>query len=124
MQKMYFYNNTDLPIMVNSFVHGSSKLCSTRVSPYSKLLVESVSDWYLDSMFPDLKDMDAWRKKGLEKCVLVGKFRSTPCAQGEYAWMERDDPFRCIYSKGDKDDYGTMTLHNVEDTCVIMHKYF
>jgi hypothetical protein len=55
------------------------------------------------------EDRKLWDDKGLQKYILVGKFRSDPCASGNYSWMEfEDDVFNCVYSK----------LENYEDTRV------
>ena len=123
---VYFHNCTDLPIMINSFVDGSSRLFCKKVEPKEKVLVNSsVGKWYLDSMFPLLSDIKKWREKGLEKCVLVGEFQTCASSYGEQVFMEHDDPFRCIYSQGLEGDYDTMTLFSTDDASYdIMHTYF
>jgi hypothetical protein len=52
-----------------------------------------------------------WADAGLEKHRIIGKFRSSPCAGGDYSWMEYDKPFDCVYSH-DKDQIvpGLITL--------------
>lgn len=122
---VYFHNCTDLPIMINSFVDGSSQLFCRKVEPKEKVLVHSsVGKWYLDSMFPLLSDIKKWREKGLEKCVLVGEFQTQACFSGERVWMEQD-AFRCIYSPGLEGDYETMSLYSTDDAGYdIMHTYF
>jgi hypothetical protein len=66
----------------------------------------------MDSMFDALtEDRQMWIDAGLEKHLIIGKFRSSPCAWGDYSWMEYDKPFDCVYSH-DKDQIvpGLITL--------------
>jgi hypothetical protein len=50
-------------------------------------------------MLTDEKDYKQWRECGLKWYVNLGKFRSDPCASGNYAWMEWEHIFDCIYSE-------------------------
>jgi len=51
----------------------------------------------MDSMFYSDDDRKPWIDAGLEKHRIIGKFRSSPCARGDYSWMEYDEPFHCVY---------------------------
>lgn len=103
---IHFHNDTDLPIVVEGWVstsYGLSTLKGLTVQSGEKLVVHSsVGEWHLNSMFTDSEDREMWKKKELGdyKYLNIGKFRSDPCASGNYSWMEYDDsPFECVYSK-------------------------
>lgn len=100
---IHFHNNTDLPIMVDSWVEdGSNTLKCLKVGPGDKLILHSsVGEWHLNTIFPNYEDCELWNKKGFggDKYSIIGKFRSDPCASGNYSWLEYDEPFECIYSE-------------------------
>lgn len=97
---IYFHNNTDLPLQICRWTTGSNTLKSTRIGPNKKhLLHSSLGEWHMDSMFGDDADCELWKAAGLEKHSIIGKFRSEPCIQGNYSWMEYYEPFDCIYSE-------------------------
>jgi hypothetical protein len=94
-----FRNNTDLPINVGGFQDG--RLKEVKVGPFVEVILRSsVGEWHLDSMFQNDEDCKAWEDRGLQKYHTVGKFRSDPCALGNYSWMEYDDGvFECVYTE-------------------------
>lgn len=97
----HFHNNTDLPIMINSWIDGSNKLQYIKISPYEKRIIHSsVGEWHLNTMFDSLEDRRIWEDKGfnLARYITIGKFRSNRSASGNYSWME-DDIFECIYTE-------------------------
>jgi hypothetical protein len=95
-----FHNNSDLPIMIDSWVKNSLKCL--RVGPQEKLVIHSsVGEWHVDSMLDDENDYKVWKELGLNWYVNLGKFRSDPCASGNYAWMEWEHIFDCVYSECD-----------------------
>lgn len=95
-----FHNNTELPVMVDSWVKNSLKCL--RIGPQEKLVIHSsVGEWHVNSMLDDENDYKVWREGGLEWYVNLGKFRSNPCASGNYAWMEWEHIFDCVYSECD-----------------------
>jgi len=97
-----FYNNSELPIMVDSWIDGSNSLRCLRVGPGEKLVIHSsVGEWHINSMLADEEDYKLWREGGLKWYVNLGKFRSDPCARGNYSWMEWDHIFDCVYSECD-----------------------
>jgi len=97
---IYFENKTNLPVQIESWVDGSNTMKTIRVGPGEKWMVHSsVGEWHIDSMFYEDPDREAWTKAGLEKHTIVGKFRSQPCASGNYSWMEYDEPFDCNYTE-------------------------
>ena len=101
-----FHNDTDVPIMIDTWVDTSIALQCLKVLPREKLVINSsVGEWHLNGMLYG-EDRNIWNDKGLQKYTLVGKFRSDPCAYGNYSWMEYvDNVFKCEYSK----------LNNYED---------
>lgn len=100
-QNIHFHNDTDLPIMIDAWTKNHLK--STRVAPKETILLySSVGEWHINSMFDDPIDNAAWKDAGLKKYLHVGKFRSDPCASGNYSWLEYDDDkFNIEYSKKD-----------------------
>jgi hypothetical protein len=99
---IWFHNDTDLPILISAWSDGSNILQQTRISPQEKRIVHSsVGEWHMDSMFEAGYDREAWATAGLENHLVIGKFRSSPCASGNYSWMEYYEPFDCIYTKTD-----------------------
>lgn len=105
MHSIYFSNLTNLPIMIDYWINhptldGLSELESIRIGPREKLILKSTVDgWNINAMFPDKEDIELWKNNGLSDIIQIGSFRSTPCASGNYSWMESDNFFRCTYSK-------------------------
>ena len=96
---IYFYNDTDLPIELHSLMKNVIR--GIRIPPKSHVLAySSVGEWYLQTMFHSDEDCQEWKIRGLHKYMgtQIGKFRSDPCILGNYAWMEWDDIFECVYS--------------------------
>ena len=106
---MYFHNDTDLPLMIDSWIENSNILYCRRIEAGEKSIVHSsVGEWHLNIMFPNNQDYQLWEEKEPEftkynRCIL-GKFRSLCCAYGEYSWMEYDEPFHCDYSLSEPDE--------------------
>jgi hypothetical protein len=97
-----FHNSSELPIMVDSWIDGSNSFRSLRVGPQEKLVIHSsVGEWHVNSMLVDEADYKPWREGALKWYVNLGKFRSDPCASGNYSWMEWEHIFDCVYSKCD-----------------------
>ena len=105
IKQIYFHNTTELPVMIDSWVDGTNTLYSQRIGAGEKVLLHSsVGEWHVHCMMKDEIDRKIWIEKGLKKYLLIGKFRSQPCASGNYAWMEWDKQFECIYSENDSED--------------------
>jgi len=102
---IHFHNNSDLPVMIDSWVDGSNKLHYFKIEPGEKrILHSSVGEWHMNAMFEDSEDRKKWNEKGLHRFILIGKFRSNPSIRGDYVWLEYDDPFNCEYSKIENED--------------------
>jgi hypothetical protein len=97
---IHFHNNTDLPVMIDSWVDDSNQLQCLKVKPREKLLVHSsVGEWHINAMLCEDADRKIWREKGLKSVINIGKFRSDQCASGNYSWLEYDDLFTCEFSE-------------------------
>ena len=108
-QYIQFYNSTYLPVLINAWIN--SQIHQTRIGPQEqRLLYSTVGEWYLDSMFANNEDRELWIKAGLKNHHIIGKFHSDPCIQGEYSWMEYDEPFDCIYTETTDAIKGLITL--------------
>ena len=108
---IYFHNDTDLPVQISAWVSGSNTLQVARIGPNEKnILHSSVGEWHLDSMFENKEDRNIWINAGLETHLIIGKFRSDPCAMREYSWMEYNEPFKCIYSETNEQIKGLITF--------------
>ena len=95
-----FHNATEFPVNISAWVTGSNTLHSNIVNPGEKgILHSSVGEWHMDSMFcSDMEESKIWKERGLQKHLIIGKFRSEPCISGEYSFMEYDEPFSCVYT--------------------------
>jgi hypothetical protein len=92
-----FWNKTDLPLMVDTWLEGVNQLTCLKIHPYERCVLHSrTGEWYLNTIL-NTEDKQLWIDKGLAEYTTLGKFRLTPCAQGDYAWME-SDIFRCTYT--------------------------
>ena len=94
-----FHNNSNLPIMIDSWVDGSNSLHCLRVGAGESLILHSsVGEWHVNSILSE-EDYKLWIEEALTWYVNIGKFRSDPCASGNYSWMEWDHIFDCVYSE-------------------------
>jgi hypothetical protein len=99
---IYFVNDTDLPLMIGSWVVANALEC-IKIAPREKRLINSiVGEWHMNTMLPE-EDKKLWNNhEKLQKVTHIGKFRSRPCASGNYSWMNYDNLFNCVYSKLDE----------------------
>lgn len=118
---IYFHNDTDLPVLIESWVDGSSSTQIIRFDPKEKKVVHSsVGEWHIISMFDNKEDNQKWKDAGLKHCCNIGKFRSRPCASNCYYWLDYTDTFSCNYTdlEDDKDVSfikGLITFYQVKD---------
>ena len=83
--------------MVDTWLEGVNQLTCLKIHPYERCVLHSrTGEWYLNTIL-NTEDKQLWIDKGLAEYTTLGKFRLTPCAQGDYAWME-SDIFRCTYT--------------------------
>jgi len=112
---IYFHNNTELPLIIEAWVwiNGTSILKTVHIEPYEKaILYSTIGEWYMNTMLLNSHDKELWIKKGLEKCVNIGKFRSKPCIMGNYCWLDWEDKFECFYTEIDSNT--KKELENIE----------
>ncbi len=100
-QKIIFTNNTDLPVVVSSFKHIMKclqRLEDVIVRPGQTIEVTSTTcEWFLSCVgFTDDEDYKRWDGYYESSISRIGKFRSEPCAVGDYSWMNTDT-FDAIY---------------------------
>ena len=101
---IHFHNNTELPIMLDSWIDGSNRLHHIKINPGEKQIIHSsVGEWHINTMFESNDDRNKWKEKGLDlyRYLTIGKFRSNRSASGNYSWMEDKDLFECIYTESD-----------------------
>lgn len=124
IKHIWFHNNTDVPIMIDSWVDGSSKLQCLRVSPLEKIIIHSsVGEWHLNSMFRNRIDFALWNQSGLENYISLGKFRSQPCSRGDYVWLNYDNLFDCKYTEleeADENVKGIITFSIINQSSFIL----
>lgn len=101
---IHFVNNTDLPIMIDSWVDGSNTLKCLRVGPREKLILHSsVGEWHMNAMLYEPEDRKLWHDNPkLKHVIIIGKFRSRYCFSGNYSWLEYDGLYDCVYSELDE----------------------
>jgi len=97
-KSIQFYNNTDFPIMVDSWINNS--LYCLKIESQEKCIIYSDdSEWFLNSMFDLYDDRQLWRNNNLKKYVNIGKFRSVPDISNIYSWINYENKFECLYSE-------------------------
>jgi hypothetical protein len=98
-----FINNSGLPINLETW-HPQSPGLETMKSVLVKsgeqlVLPSTTGEWYLQT-YLDKEFADEWEAHGFRTGDQIGKFRSKPCASGDYSWMDYDNsPFAIIYDK-------------------------
>jgi len=87
---MIFVNDTDLPIVVSSWINKSSGLGEyidkTILSNTTETVYSDVGEWIIGSQFYDKEQNDQWKNEGLSQYGRIAKFRNQPCAMGDYTW--------------------------------------
>ena len=97
---IHFHNDTDLPMIIDSWVDGSDTLQGIRIAPRErKIIHSSVGEWHIHAML-NKEDRKIWNQnEDIKDVVLIGKFRSTCCLSGNYSWLEQDGLFECKFSE-------------------------
>lgn len=95
-----FVNNTNLPILVESWNRLSNnflKLQNVCVNASEeKMIYSATKEWYLTNYFYDKEIIEQWKGHNFKVGYKIGKFRSVPSYNGEYAWLD-DDTFKILY---------------------------
>lgn len=114
---IHFHNNTELAVIIDSWIDGSSMLFSQKIEPREKCIVHSsVGEWHIHSMHNTIEDVRAWKNSGLNHMYTIGKFRSEPCYSGNYSWLDYCKPFECFYTKletPENDIMGLITFQRI-----------
>lgn len=103
-QTIEFYNNTNLPIMLETWKDISSGLSQTFDicidSGSKQQIYSSTGEWKLHTMFNNSEHNDLWSNYIYDKYInkeinsktmmssYLGKFRNKPCASGDYSWLD------------------------------------
>jgi len=94
MPSILFQNDTDLPIMIDTWI-GSS-LQSFLIEPRENTVLASCTgEWYINSM---LEDRTIWVENKLQNYLNIGKFWFEPSAMGEYSSMDYPNKFICSHT--------------------------
>ena len=96
-----FINNSGLPINLETWqtkAPGLETLNAVLVKTGEQIVVPSTTgEWYLQTYLKN-EFADEWIQDGFRVGYQIGKFRSKPCASGDYSWMDYDNsPFDIIY---------------------------
>ena len=87
MQQIYFYNNTDVPIMIDYWIDETwvENICcshSIKIQPREKRMMYScLAEWTLHSEFFNSDDTKLWKDKGFDISNPVGKILCKPNVQ-------------------------------------------
>jgi len=104
-----FINSSNIPVNVEtwqSYKPGFSKLKENLINPNETVTIPSDNgEWYVDTFIYDSILCKQVVDAGYNVAMQIGKFRDSPCAQGDYSWLI-DDRFQLIFHNG------TMTLSN------------
>jgi hypothetical protein len=111
-EEIDFFNNSGFSVMLDFWIKESACLQTLIVKSGEICHLKSVvGEWHIHSMFPpEYKEHRIlWLERGMGEHRDIGKFRSDPCASGNYSWI--DDRFSCIYSPPAPDNkYGLITF--------------
>jgi len=103
MPNAIFKNNTNLPVLVRTWVElmdGIKIMKHVYCSPHSFMEVFSkYGEWYIDNLFSEKKDFDIWHENGYKICGHLGKFRQKLYPNGTCVCMFSSD-FSCIMKNG------------------------
>jgi len=101
---MIFVNNTDLPIIVSSWINKSSGLSEykdvTILSKTTQTVYSDVGEWIISSEFWNKEQNDQWKNEGLSQYGRIAKFRNKPCAWGDYTWNFTEESFLLEHADG------------------------
>ena len=94
-----FINNSGLPINVETWqlqAPGLETIKTVLVKSGEQIVLPSTTgEWYLQT-FLNNEFAYEWEAAGFRTGEEIGKFRSKPCASGDYSWMD-NKTFQIIY---------------------------
>ena len=116
-----FKNASPLTVIIESFVDDSISSKCIRVGPAETVVVNScVGEWHLHSMLnrEDRKIWDTLDNCRYKNISTIGKFRSNPCASGNYSWIDYDAIFDCLYSENSENVIKGLITFSLHDSSV------
>jgi hypothetical protein len=103
MPNIIFKNNTDLPILVRTWIEpmkGIRIMNHVYCSPHTIMEIYSKDDeWYIDNLFGEKKDFDAWNDKGYKIRGHLGKIQLQPL-HNRYTIHMFSKEFECVQKNG------------------------
>lgn len=121
IKHIIFKNASPFTVIVESFIDDSISSKCVRVSPEETVLVNScVGEWHLHSMLgrEDRKIWDTLDNCRYKNISTIGKFRSNPCASGNYSWIDYDAIFDCVYSENSENVITGLITFSLHDSSV------
>jgi hypothetical protein len=100
-----FQNNTDLPIVVETWIKvkdGLSRLIDICVSPHETKEINSLTgECNIHRMFCEKENNDLWSEYIINKTIPIylGKFRNQKAFNNEYIWLDTE-----LFSLKEKDN--------------------
>jgi len=101
IKSILFYNSTIFPVFVEGWKRNQTYEQFVHPNEHCTVYSES-GEWYIHKMFcSDNKEaLEFWKKMVPEITYsYLGKFRSEPCYQGDYSWMEYN-MFDAVHDNG------------------------
>jgi len=103
---MYFQNNTDLPIVIETWIKitdGLSKLTDMCILPHeTKEITSLTGEWKIHRMFSEKENTDLWNDY-MQQTIMIplylGKFRNHKAYNDEYIWIDTE-----LFSLKEKDN--------------------
>ena len=115
-----FRNKTDLPFHIltwKKIMDYLSEYKPEKISPEEERLLSNSITGEWDIKLPYDDDLEIWTNKGLKEGFRknevyrqIGKFRSKPCAMGNYSWITGADIFLCEHSIDEETGIGMITI--------------
>jgi hypothetical protein len=103
-QTMVFVNDTDLPIIVSSWMEQIPGLSEykdlTILSKTTETVYSDVGEWIIGSEFWNKEQSDQWKNEGLSQYGRIAKFRNKPCASNNYTWNFIEEYFILEHADG------------------------
>lgn len=115
-----FNNKTDLLFYIETWkkvMDGLSEFKPEKINPGEERLLDNstTGEWHIGS--PSGDDFKTWEEKGLKNGIKpnevyhqIGKFRSKPCASGNYVWINGTDIFLCEHTIDPETGIGMITI--------------
>jgi len=104
MYEINFVNNSNLPIVVSSWIQkrsGLSELVDVTIPANTEQIVtSSVGEWILGSLFSNTEYYEQWENANLKFESRLAKFRDEPGFNNTYTWNFIESRFNLKYENG------------------------